>query len=69
MVVIKDLYGLYTSGACFHEKFADTLLVMQFFPCKADPDVWMMDCDTCYKYVCVHVDDLAIMMKEPSAFC
>jgi hypothetical protein len=68
MVIIKALYGLRTSGACFHEKFADTLLAMQFFPCKADPDVWMKDCGTHYEYyVCVYVDHLAVMMKEPSA--
>jgi hypothetical protein len=41
---------------------------MQFFPCKADPDVWMKDCGTHYEYVCVYVDDLAVMMKDPSAF-
>jgi hypothetical protein len=41
---------------------------MQFFPYKADPDVWMKDCGTHYEYVCVYVDDLAVMMKEPSAF-
>ena len=43
MVIVKALYGLRTSGARFHEKFADTLLAMGFLPCKADPDVWMKD--------------------------
>ena len=41
LVIIKALYGLRTSGARFHEKFADTLSAMGFLPCKADPDVWM----------------------------
>jgi len=68
MVIVKALYGLRTSGARFHEKFADTLLAMGFLPCKADPDVWMKDCGTHYEYVCVYVDDLAVMMKDPSAF-
>jgi hypothetical protein len=68
MVIVKALYGLRTSGARFHEKFADTLQAMQFFPCKADPDVWMKDCVSHYEYVCVYVDDLAVMMKDPSAF-
>jgi hypothetical protein len=68
MVIVKALYGLRTSGARFHEKFADTLLAMQFLPCQADPDVWMKDCGTHYEYVCVYVDDLAVMMKDPSAF-
>ena len=68
MIIVKALYGLRTSGARFHEKFADTLLSMNFFPCKADPDVWMKDCGTHYEYVCVYVDDLAVMMKDPSDF-
>jgi hypothetical protein len=41
MVIVKALYGLRTSGAWFHEKFADTLLSMKFRPCKAYPNVWM----------------------------
>jgi hypothetical protein len=55
MVIVKALYGLCTSGARFHEKFADALLAMDFLPCKADPDVWMKDCcGTHYEYVCVY---------------
>jgi hypothetical protein len=61
-------YGRWTSGAHFHEKFADTLLSMNFLPCKAGPDVWTRDCDTHYEYVCVYVDDLAVTMKDPSLF-
>jgi hypothetical protein len=68
LVIIKALYGLHTSGARFHEKFADTLKDMGFTPCKADPDVWMKDCGTHYEYVCVWVDDLAVMMKDPRLF-
>ncbi len=68
LVIVKALYGLRTSGARFHEKFADTLHDMGFFPCKADQDVWMKDCGTHYEYVCVWVDDLAVMMKDPSLF-
>jgi hypothetical protein len=68
LIIIKALYGLRTSGARFHEQFADTLTAMQFSPCKADPDVWMKDCGTHYDYVCVYVDDLAVMMKQPQDF-
>jgi hypothetical protein len=53
LVIVKALYGLRTSGAQFHEKFADTLHNMEFFPCKADPDVWMKDCGTHYEYIYV----------------
>jgi hypothetical protein len=82
MVIVKALHGLRTSGARFHEKFADALLAnMQFLPCKADPDVWMKDCGTrlwhttvahdCgthYEHACVYVNDLVTMMKDSSAF-
>jgi hypothetical protein len=68
IVIIKALYGLRTSGARWHEKLADTLYDMGFTPCKSDPDVWMKDCGLHYEYVCVYVDDLAVMMKDPDKF-
>ena len=46
LVIVKALYGLRTSGARWHEFFADTLSNMGFSPCQADPDVWMKDCGT-----------------------
>jgi Reverse transcriptase (RNA-dependent DNA polymerase) len=39
-VIEKALYGLYTSGASWHQCIADTLRDLQFTPCLADPDVW-----------------------------
>ncbi len=69
LIIVKALYyGLCTSGARFHEKFSDTLKDMGFTPSFADPDVWMKPCGTHYKYVCVYVDDLAVMMKSPEDF-
>ena len=68
IVIIKALYGLRTSGARWHEKLADTLYDLGFIPCKSDPDVWMKDCGAYYEYVCVYVDDLAVMMKDPEQF-
>jgi hypothetical protein len=41
---------------------------MEFFPCKADPDVWLKDCDTHYEYICVYVDDIMMMGKAPATF-
>jgi Reverse transcriptase (RNA-dependent DNA polymerase) len=43
-VTEKALYGLHTSGASWHQRFADTLRDLQFTPCLADPDVWIKDC-------------------------
>jgi hypothetical protein len=42
--------------------------IMDFYPCKVDPDVWMKDCDTHYEYVLVYVDDLMFIGKKPQAF-
>ena len=68
MLVVKAHYGLRTSGARFHERLYDTLRDMGFTPCKADPDLWMRDAGDCYEYVCVYVDDLLAVMKDPRAF-
>ena len=68
LVIVKALYGLRTSGARFHEKLADTLRDMGFTPCLADPDLWLRATDDCYEYICVYVDDLMVIMKDPQAF-
>ena len=68
MVIDKALYGLRSSGARFHEKFADTLRAFGFSPSYADPDVWLRDAGDTYEYVCVYVDDLLVAMKDPKPF-
>ena len=40
LVIVRALYGLKTSGARWHDRFADTLRKIGFAPCKADTDVW-----------------------------
>ena len=68
MVIVKALYGLRTSGARFHERLADTLRDMGFTPSFADPDLWIRDAGDCYEYICVYVDDLMVIMKDPQGF-
>ena len=46
MIIVKALYGLRTSGARFHERFADTLRDLGFFPCLNEPDLWIRDAVT-----------------------
>ena len=41
---------------------------MGFFPCKAEPDIWIRKHGDCYEYVAVYVDDLAIAMVDPQEF-
>ena len=68
LLINKALYGLRSSGARFHEKFADTLRSLGFFPSLADPDDWIRDAGDCYEYVCTYVDDLLVAMKNPAGF-
>ena len=68
MIVSKALYGLRTSGARFHDRLADVLREMGFTPCKMDGDLWMRDAGGHYEFVCVYVDDLLAIMKNPQEF-
>jgi hypothetical protein len=66
--ISKALYGLRGSGNSWHRRFADTMRQMGFTPCKADGDVWMRDKGDHYEYVCVYVDDLMHMSRNPQEF-
>jgi hypothetical protein len=68
LVISRALYGLRTSGTRWHERFAETLRLEGFAPCRADPDLWMRDAGDVYEYICVYVDDLLVMMKKPQEF-
>ena len=65
LIIVKALYGLRTSGLRWHERLAECLTTMKFFPCKMEPDIWMRDMDTHYEYIAVYVDDLLIVSKNP----
>ena len=68
LLISKALYGLRSSGARWHDKFADTMRELNFFACKAEPDIWMRKNGDVYEYIAVYVDDLAIAMKDPKEF-
>jgi Reverse transcriptase (RNA-dependent DNA polymerase) len=63
LTIVRALYGLCTSDARFHDRFAEVMHLMGFSPCKADPDVWMRDCNTHYEYALVYVDDIMFIGK------
>ena len=67
----KALYGTRSGGACWHDKHFGILQQIDFKPFIADPDICMiLSTDgTHYEYIAVCVDDLAICMQEPQAFC
>jgi hypothetical protein len=66
LVIVKALYGLRTSRLHWHERFAECLHGMGFFPCKAEPDIWMSCVDNIYEYIVVYVNDLALALKNPA---
>ena len=70
-IMIKALYRTRSGGARWHDRLFDILQELKFKLSKADPDVWMRPepGGTCYEYIPVYVDDLAIAAKDPQAFC
>jgi hypothetical protein len=70
LIIVKALHGLWTSGARWHECFADTAMDMDmdFYPWKANPDVWMKASGTLYDFGCAYVDDLACITAYPFLF-
>jgi Reverse transcriptase (RNA-dependent DNA polymerase) len=68
LVISKALYSLQSSGARWHERFADCIRELGFFPCKAEPDMWMRKKGSIYEYIAVYVDNLDIAMKSPKEF-
>ena len=71
LIMVKALYWTRSGGARWHDRLFDILQELKFKPSKADPDVWMRPepGGTCYEYIAVYVDDLAIAAKDPQAFC
>ena len=65
LLINKALYGLRTSGGRWAERLADVLTDMGWQQSRVDAAIWMNDCGTHYEYICVWVDDLLIMSKDP----
>jgi hypothetical protein len=45
LVISKALYGLCSSGARWHDRFADCMSELGFSPCKGKPTIWMPKAD------------------------
>lgn len=68
LLVHKALYGLRSSGARWHDKFTTCIRAKGFFPCQAEPNIWMWPAGDHYEYVAVYVDDLAFAVDKPQEF-
>ena len=65
LIIEKALYGLRSSGARWHEAFADIIREMGYMPSKADPNLWIKDCGGHYEYLATYVDDVLVFGKRP----
>ena len=64
LVIVKALYGLKSSGKCWHDRLFEVLADMGFMPSKAEPDIWMRDAGDHYEYIACYVDDLLIASRS-----
>ncbi len=67
LIIVKALYGLKSSGKCWHERFATVLREMGFQPSRMEPDIWMRDKGDHYEYIATYVDDCTIVSRDPKA--
>ena len=75
MKIVKALYGLASSGACWSRELSETLHNLGFKSSKADANVWMRpnvkrnsngDILEYYEYLLVYVDDLLLVSHDPA---
>ena len=64
LIILKALYGLRTSGARWHETFANDLMRLGFTPTRADPNMWIRLHGSGYEYIAVYVDDVLVFSKR-----
>ena len=67
LIILKALYGLRTSGARWHETFANDLMRLGFTPTRADPNMWIRLHGSGYEYIAVYVDDVLVFSKWADA--
>ena len=65
LVIVKALYGLKSSGKCWHDRLFEVLWDIGFRPSKAEADIWLRPAGDHYEYLAIYVDDLLISSKEP----
>jgi hypothetical protein len=71
-IVVRALYGLKSSGACFRNHLAQLMKDLGFTSCKADPDIWMRGAarpngSKYYEYVLFYVDDCLAISVDPNS--
>ena len=68
LIIHKALYGLRSSGARWHDKFADCLRDQGFQQCKAEPDIWLRENKGIYEYIAVYANYAHDVDQEKRCF-
>jgi hypothetical protein len=68
VIIIKALYCLKSSGACYRDYWADQMHEQGWFSSKCDPNVWMRDKGDHYEYLAVWAYDLLYVSKVTNGF-
>ena len=68
LIIEMTLYGLRSSGLCFHERLSSVLHKYEFHQSRVDPDLWTHDGGSVWEYVVVYVDDIIVAMKNAQEF-
>ena len=71
-IVTRALYGMKSAGRDFRNHLRDCMTHMNYFPCKADPDLWMRiarkdDGSEYYEYMLLYTDDCLCVSTDPRA--
>jgi Reverse transcriptase (RNA-dependent DNA polymerase) len=64
LLIFKALYGLRSSGLCWHQCFSDVLQTIGFVQSKVESDIWMRESNGLYEYIAVYVDDQLISARD-----
>jgi hypothetical protein len=71
-MIVRALYGLKSSGACWHDHMAQTLRDLANKTCIADHDVWMkpkvkQTSEEYWEYVLIYSEDILVVSHDPQA--
>ena len=70
VVVVRSIYGLWSSGSTFRNHLDICMEAVNYFPCWDDPNVWMhkarkFDGTEYYEYMLLYVDDCIAIYEAP----
>ena len=67
LLIYKELYGLRSSGARWHEHFSNDQRDMGFSLWKGEPDIWTRQSNELWEYIAVYVDGPTFVVRDPKA--